>query len=75
VDRPLEPDTALWRVMAGEVVDHLSGVLDALPDAPASVLDEDRGGLTDPDLRRPPPEHGRPLGELLALVERAARPA
>ncbi len=60
--------------MAGQVVDYLSGVLAALPDAPLADLSYPHDVLADPDLRRPPPEHGRPLAELLAVVDRAARP-
>jgi aromatic-L-amino-acid decarboxylase len=74
VDRPLEPDAARWRALAGQVVEHLGGVLDRLPDAPPSVPGDVRDVLADPDLRRPPPEEGRPLSELLAVLERAARP-
>jgi aromatic-L-amino-acid decarboxylase len=60
--------------MAGQVVDYLSGVLTALPDAPPSDLSYPRELLADPDVRRAPPEGGRPLAELLALVDRASRP-
>jgi hypothetical protein len=74
VDRPLEPDAEQWRALATTVVDHLGGVLDALPDAPASDFTDVQGVLADPELRRPPPEQGRPLEELLALVDRAAAP-
>ncbi|MCO1654495.1 aminotransferase class V-fold PLP-dependent enzyme [Pseudonocardia sp. S2-4] len=60
--------------MAGQVVDYLSGFLTALPDAPLADLSVPHELLADPDLRRPPPEDGRALGELLAVVDRAARP-
>ena len=60
--------------MAGQVVDYLSGVLTALPDAPLADLSYPRELLADPDVRRAPPEDGRPLAELLALVDRASRP-
>ncbi len=71
MDRPLEPDDEQWRAMAGQVVDYLSGVLAGLPDARAADLDAPRALLADPALRRPPPEHDRPLAELLAVVDRA----
>jgi aromatic-L-amino-acid/L-tryptophan decarboxylase len=72
VDRPLEPDDAQWRALAGAVVEHLSGVLAGLADAPPADLSDPSALLADPALRRPPPERGRPLAELLAVVDRAA---
>jgi aromatic-L-amino-acid/L-tryptophan decarboxylase len=72
MDRPLEPDDEQWRALAGAVVDHLGGVLADLPDAAPADLSDPRALLADPELRRPPPEHGRPLADLLAVVDRAA---
>jgi aromatic-L-amino-acid decarboxylase len=69
---PLEPHPEQWRALASEVVDHLAAVLRDLPTAPASEPEGVAELLADPALRRPPPETGRPLTELLELVERAA---
>jgi aromatic-L-amino-acid/L-tryptophan decarboxylase len=69
---PLEPDPEQWRALAEATVDHLSAVLRDLPNAPASMPEGAVELLADPALRRPPPEEGRPLGELLAVLDRAA---
>ena len=66
----LDPDLAEWQALAATVVDYLTGVLRDLPDAPASSFDGVDELVADPALRRPPPETGRPLAELL----RRARP-
>ncbi len=73
MDRPLEPDTEQWQAMAGAVVAYLTDVLHDLPAAPASDHAGVAALLTDPDLRREPPETGRPLPELLNVLDRAAR--
>ncbi|MGD9529912.1 pyridoxal phosphate-dependent decarboxylase family protein [Pseudonocardia sp.] len=72
--RPLEPDDEQWRKLAAITVDHLAAVLRDLPAAPAAVLDATAEVLADPMLRRMPPEHGRPLPELLDTLVRAAQP-
>ena len=68
----LDPDPQGWQELAATVVDYLTDVLRALPDAPASAFDRVDELLTDPALRTPPPETGRPLPELLAVLDRAA---
>jgi hypothetical protein len=71
---PLEPDPEQWRALAEATVDHLSAVLRDLPNAPASMPEGAVELLADPALRRPPPEEGRPLGELLAVLDPSATP-
>jgi aromatic-L-amino-acid decarboxylase len=70
--RPLEPAGDDLRALLAEAVDYVVGVVDRLPTAPAS----DTGGLADlladPTLRTPPPAYGRPLADLIAVVDRAA---
>jgi aromatic-L-amino-acid decarboxylase len=68
----LDPDLAEWQALAATVVDYLTDVLRDLPDAPASAFDGVDELLADPALRRPPPETGRPLAELLDVLDRAA---
>jgi aromatic-L-amino-acid decarboxylase len=46
--------------------------LDALPGAVVRDASGVAALLADPDVRRPPPEHGRPLAELLTVLDRAA---
>jgi aromatic-L-amino-acid decarboxylase len=71
-DRPLEPVGDDLRALLAEVTEYLVGVVDRLPDAPASDHDGVADLLADAGLRRPPPAQGRPLGELLAALDRAA---
>ena len=68
----LDPDPAEWRALATAVVDYLAEVLRDLPDAPASAFDGVDDVVADPAIRRPPPETGRPLAELLQVLDRAA---
>jgi aromatic-L-amino-acid/L-tryptophan decarboxylase len=68
----LDPGPAEWRTLATAVVDHLTEVLRDLPDAPASAFDGVDDVVADPAIRRPPPETGRPLAELLQVLDRAA---
>jgi hypothetical protein len=68
----LDPDPAEWRALATTVVDYLTEVLRELPDAPASAFDGVDDVVADPAIRRPPPETGRPLAELLQVLDRAA---
>jgi aromatic-L-amino-acid decarboxylase len=68
----LDPDLAEWQALAATVVDYLTGVLRDLPDAPASAFDGVDELIADPAMRRPPPETGRPLAELLDVLDRAA---
>jgi len=68
----LDPDPQDWQKLAATVVDYLTGVLRDLPDAPASAFDGVDELLADQALRRPPPETGRPLPELLEVLDRAA---
>jgi aromatic-L-amino-acid/L-tryptophan decarboxylase len=68
----LDPDPQEWQKLAATVVDYLTSVLRDLPDAPASAFDGVDELLADPALRTPPPETGRPLADLLQVLDRAA---
>jgi aromatic-L-amino-acid decarboxylase len=70
--RPLEPDPEQWQALATAVVDYLTRVLRELPATPPAEPDGVVGLLADPALRRPPPEAGRPIPELLEVLDRAA---
>jgi aromatic-L-amino-acid decarboxylase len=72
VTRSLEPTGAELRALLDEVTAYLVGVVDRLPDAPMTDFDGVAELLADPALRQPPPARGRPLAELLAVVDRAA---
>jgi aromatic-L-amino-acid decarboxylase len=71
-ERPLEPDDAELRALLATATDYVAGVVDALPTGPAVDLTGIPDLVADPDLVRPPPEHGRPLPELLHVLDRAA---
>src|SRR5687768_15748706 len=71
-DRPLEPTGAQLRGLLADACDYVVRTLAALPDAPASDHDGVAELLADPELRRPPGERGRPLPQLLELLDRAA---
>jgi aromatic-L-amino-acid decarboxylase len=68
----LDPDPEDWRVLATTAVDYLTDVLRDLPAAPVSRLDGVDEVVADPEVRRPPPEAGRPLAEILQVLDRAA---
>jgi aromatic-L-amino-acid decarboxylase len=68
----LDPDPQDWQKLAAAVVDYLTDVLRDLPNAPASAFDGVDDLLADPVLRMRPPEAGRPLPELLDVLDRAA---
>ena len=70
--RPLEPAGDALRALLDAVADRAVRTVDALPDAPASAFDGVDDVVADPALRRPPPETGRPLAELLQVLDRAA---
>ena len=53
-------------------MEYVAGVLARMPAAPASDLDGVPEFLADEALHRPPPVDGRPLAEVLAVVDRAA---
>ena len=61
--------------MLDQVGRYLAAVVDGLADAPLS----DRSGvatvLADPDVRRLPSEAGRPLADLLEVIDRASGPS
>jgi aromatic-L-amino-acid/L-tryptophan decarboxylase len=70
--RPLEPTGLELRELLHAAIEHVVELVDRLPTA--AVLDN--GGvadlLADPTVRRPPPEHGRDVDDLLAVLDRAA---
>ncbi|GAA5139575.1 hypothetical protein GCM10023320_75820 [Pseudonocardia adelaidensis] len=70
--RPLEPTGPELRALLHAAVEHVVEQVDRVRTAAAI----DRSGvadlLADPAVRRPPPEQGRAVDELLAVLERAA---
>ena len=58
--------------MLGAAVDYVVAAVEALPDGPAYDGVGVPELLGDPELSRPPGEDGRPLEELLAVLDRAA---
>ena len=70
--RSLEPTGDDLRALLAEAVEYVVGVVDRLPAAPVSDTEGVAEFLADPALRRPPPAHGRPLAELLAVLDHAA---
>lgn len=72
MSNPLDPTGDELRALLDTARDYVAGVLDRLPGAPVSDTTGVAELLADVDLRRPPPEQGRPLADLLATVDRAA---
>lgn len=70
--RPLEPTRDEFRELLVVATDYVTGVVDRLPDGPALDLTGVEDLLADTELRRPPAETGRPLAELLGVLDRAA---
>jgi aromatic-L-amino-acid/L-tryptophan decarboxylase len=70
--RPLEPTGEEFRALLTAATDYVLSVVEKLPDAPASDFSGVAELLADPALRRPPPERGRPLPELLDVLDCAA---
>jgi aromatic-L-amino-acid decarboxylase len=58
--------------MMGEVTEYLVGLVDRIHEVPVSDFDGVAALLADPEIRRPPGDKGRPLAELLSVVDRAA---
>jgi aromatic-L-amino-acid decarboxylase len=69
---PLEPTGDELRRLLAAAIDYVAGVLTRMPDTPASDLDGVPGFLADEALHGAPPAAGRPLADLLAVVDRAA---
>ncbi|WP_405059108.1 aminotransferase class I/II-fold pyridoxal phosphate-dependent enzyme [Kribbella sp. NBC_01505] len=70
--RVLEPTADEFRRLLSTVVDYLCATVESLPDAPVARSDGIAELLADPRLRQAPQEAGRPLGELLEVIDRAA---
>jgi aromatic-L-amino-acid decarboxylase len=70
--RPLEPTGPELRALLHAAVEHVVELVDRLPAAPAADHSGVGDLLADPAVRRPPPEHGRGVDELLAVLERAS---
>ncbi len=71
-DRPLEPDDAEFRELLATAGEYVAGVVAGLAAGPAVDLTDVPALVADPALQRPPPETGRPLPELLEVLDRAA---
>ena len=61
--------------LIGEASAYLATVLDGRADAPISDRSGAAAVLADPTVRQPPSEAGRPLAELLEVIDRASRPS
>ena len=70
--RPLEPTGPELQALLHAAVQHVVDLVDRLPAAPARDDSGVSDLLTDPAVRRPPPEHGRGMAELLAVLDRAS---
>ena len=70
-DRPLEPDDAELRALLGTRPTTWQGCSNAA-DHRAVDMSGVAELVADPALLRPPPEEGRPLDELLGVLDRAA---
>ncbi|HEV2778468.1 MAG TPA: aminotransferase class V-fold PLP-dependent enzyme [Actinophytocola sp.] len=70
--RPLEPAGDELRALLAAAVDYVVGVVDRLPDEPITDSDGVAELLADPALRGAPPARGRPVTELLGVLDRAA---
>ncbi|WP_433017693.1 pyridoxal phosphate-dependent decarboxylase family protein [Kribbella sp. CA-294648] len=70
--RPLEPIGEDLREMLVVVANYVSDVVDGLPTQSVGDCEGVEDLLADPVIRRMPPERGRPLHELLAVIDRAA---
>ena len=68
----LDPRGDELRALLHEAVEYVVRVVERLPDESASDASGVDDLLADPEIRRPPGEEGRPLGDLLAVVDRAA---
>jgi aromatic-L-amino-acid/L-tryptophan decarboxylase len=69
---PLEPTGPDLRALLGAAVAHVVELVDRLPTAPVLDTSGVADLLADPAVRRQPPEHGRGVDELLAVIDRAA---
>jgi len=67
----LDPTGSELHALLDVVTDHLCGLVDQLADRPVADSDDVQRLLSDPELRRSPPEHGRPINELLQVIGRA----
>ncbi|MGW6278479.1 pyridoxal phosphate-dependent decarboxylase family protein [Kribbella sp. NPDC055071] len=70
--RVLEPTGDELRGLLASVVDYLCVTVESLPEAPVSRSDGIADLLADPEVRQTPQEQGRPLDELLRVIDRAA---
>ena len=68
----LDPSTEQLRGVLAEAVDYVVGFLGRLPRAPLSDRGDLAAVLADEVVRRPPSPGGRPLAELLTVLDRAA---
>jgi aromatic-L-amino-acid decarboxylase len=70
--RPLEPTGPDLRALLHAAAEHVVELVDRLPAAPVLDASGVADLLADRTIRRPPPEHGRDIDELLAVLDRAA---
>jgi aromatic-L-amino-acid/L-tryptophan decarboxylase len=70
--RPLDPTGSRLRELLAQAVDYVASTVDRLPGSPASDLTDIHPMLADPRIRAAPPRDGRPLAELLDVLDHAA---
>jgi aromatic-L-amino-acid decarboxylase len=70
----LEPSVEQLRDLLTEVVEYVVGFVDRLPRAALSDTSRVADMLADETVRRPPPVDGRPLADLLGVLDRVAGP-
>jgi hypothetical protein len=70
--RPLDPTGSRLRELLARAVDYVANTVDRLPESPASDFRDIHQMLADPQIRAAPPRDGRPLAELLDVLDDAA---
>jgi aromatic-L-amino-acid/L-tryptophan decarboxylase len=70
--RPLDPTGPRLRELLAHAVDYVANTVDRLPESLAADFTEIHPTLADPRIRAAPPRDGRPLAELLDVLDRAA---
>jgi aromatic-L-amino-acid decarboxylase len=70
----LEPSAKQLRDLLTEAVEYVVGFVGRLPRAALSDTGDVAGMLADETVRRPPPAAGRPVAELLGVLDRVAGP-
>ena len=73
--KALDLSSADLSELIGQASAYLATLLDGLADAPISDRSSAASVLADPAIRQPPSEAGRPLADLLDVIDRARQPS